>query len=123
MEAPSAGPRCPMVQAGAGLIRCPVCGTKRQTNEHPDRYHRACGVPLPAAKSDPEAHPLVSPCRHRGDVVETSVCNTCGRHGQPFEIFACPLHGACQAIRYRTDRPELQVCGHCADYAPADAPA
>jgi hypothetical protein len=63
---------------------------------------------------------FTSACVHRGDVVEHGVCNACGMKGQPFDVFACELHGKCMVRRYRNDRPELTVCLTCEAYAARD---
>jgi hypothetical protein len=55
-------------------------------------------------------------CAHRGEILERGVCNSCGHVGQPFDVFACELHGRCMVRRYRNDRPELKVCANCDDF-------
>jgi hypothetical protein len=59
---------------------------------------------------------FTAPCAHRGDVLERAVCNACGMKGQPFDVFACAIHGRCMVRRYRNDRAEIAVCVNCDEF-------
>jgi hypothetical protein len=59
-------------------------------------------------------------CVHRGPTIADDTCNVCGFRGQPFEVYACALHGRCMVKRYRNDRPDLAVCLNCDDYVPRE---
>jgi hypothetical protein len=82
-----------------------------------------CGIcpyrNMPDREGDPEQRPdprFTTPCAHRGEVLERSTCTACGMRGQPFDVFACELHGKCMVRRFRNDRPELKVCVNCDDF-------
>jgi hypothetical protein len=106
-----------------------ACTSNRIAHPEPGIVPLAtCGIcpyrNLPDREGVPEFIPdlrLTTPCEHRGAVLEVGVCNACGMKGQPFDVFACDLHGQCMVRRYRNDRPDLKVCFNCDDYAPADA--
>jgi hypothetical protein len=117
---------CRFEQAGDGRIACKVCGTAREHAGDPRDYHRRCGPsaqpytgPWPP-KPDPR---FFTPCAHRGAALELGVCNVCGQHGQPFEIFACAIHEKCMERRSRNDRPDLTVCFNCDDFLPLELPS
>jgi hypothetical protein len=118
---------CQFESGDGDLIRCSLCGTERRTEGDPRRYIRRCGAdpPLsPRSATDPVSPSLEralsvhrgEPCIHRGAVLEADVCNVCGMKGQPFDVFACELHGKCMVRRFRNDRPELAVCMNCDDF-------
>jgi hypothetical protein len=115
-------PVCQFVRVREKIIRCPVCGTEREHAGNPLTYVRVCGA-SPAGVATSPWTPVMSPCVHRGDIIETGVCNVCGMKGQPFEIHACELHGRCMQRRYRNDRPAIKVCMQCEDYQSDEAPA
>jgi hypothetical protein len=112
---------CQFVRISPTTVRCANCGTERAHQGNPTTYVRLCGTAPAASPVNATAQwtSLLTPCVHRGDVVETGVCNVCGMKGQPFEIHACELHERCMAKRYRNDRPNLKVCLLCDDYEPA----
>jgi hypothetical protein len=103
---------CPsnrLVHPEPGIVAIKTCGIC----PYRDMPDRDAAEP---SKPDPR---FTTPCVHRGAVLERSVCNACGMKGQPFEVFACALHGACMAKRYRNDRPDLKVCTLCEEFSPA----
>jgi hypothetical protein len=102
-------------------IRCTVCGKEQRYVGRSEKYIRGCGDASAGTNSLPI--PPTNRCIHRGDVIETGVCNVCGMKGQPFEIRACELHGRCMERRYRNDRPGIQVCMQCKDYQSEEARA
>jgi hypothetical protein len=111
---------CVFVRDGK-WIACRACGTRRKFAGDPEKYIRTCGKAGSVARQTPEARLgliLVDgvACLHRGDIVETGTCNVCGMRGQPFDVFACELHGKCMVRRFRNDRPELKVCVLCDDF-------
>jgi hypothetical protein len=89
-----------------GVVAIGTCGICPYRNL-PDRE----GVEQP--KPDPR---FTTPCAHRGEIIERAVCNVCGMKGQPFDVFACELHGKCMVRRFRNDRLELKVCVLCDDF-------
>jgi hypothetical protein len=111
---------CQFLRISSTNIRCSVCGTEREHKGNPVAYVRLCGA-APAGASTSPWTPLMTPCVHRGDVVERDVCNVCGMKGQPFEIHTCELHGRCMQRRYRNDRPGITVCMQCEDYQADEA--
>jgi hypothetical protein len=119
---------CQFVTAASNTIRCTRCGCLRTTAANPASYHRLCdlGEPnrlLENPAIDRAASIMRAPCRHRGEVVEQGVCNVCGFKGQPYDVYACALHGRCMVRRYRNDRADVRVCMSCEDYATVDAVA
>jgi hypothetical protein len=97
-----------LVHPDPGIVAIATCGICPYRNM-PDRETAAAPQPDPR---------FTTPCVQRGVVMEKATCNACGMKGQPFDVFACELHGKCMVRRYRNDRPELTVCFNCDDFLP-----
>ncbi len=112
--------RCQFATIAEGVISCRRCGVVRRTVQSPENYFRLCDHPR--APLDEMRSGFTTPCVHRGTVLEKATCNACGMKAQPFEVFACELHGKCMVRRYRNDRPDLTVCFNCGDFLPLELP-
>lgn len=75
-------------------------------------YTREEGEAILRGDAIPQPSIAEWPCIHRGEVVELGACNVCGLRGQPFEIFACSVHGRC-SIGYR--HTAVKSCFRCDD--------
>ena len=51
-------------------------------------------------------------CVHRGPWLETMKCDLCGMKGQPFDVFACAVHGRCSLRRRHS---KVKSCLACAE--------
>lgn len=49
-------------------------------------------------------------CVHRGPFLEIGACDQCGEKGQPFEVFACTVHGRCS---FRRKHRKVKSCAAC----------
>ena len=96
-----------------GIVAIATCGICPY-RDLPDRE----AAPGPVTMDEMRAR-FTTPCVHRGTVLERGTCNSCGQRGQPFDVFACALHGKCMVRRFRNDRPDLKVCANCDDFAAA----
>lgn len=88
---------------------------------HYRRWHaqRARLVPGWEARATPPAREpsrypeeSVTACRHRGEQLRTDRCDLCGLRGQPFDVFACGLHGECSLTRRHS---KIRSCAACPD--------
>lgn len=62
-----------------------------------------------------------APCTHLGLATETHLCDLCSLKGQPFQVYACAIHGECSLTRKHS---QVKSCAACADFAVAQsAPA
>jgi hypothetical protein len=95
-----------------GVVAIATCGICPY-RDMPDRKR------VEPPKPDPR---ITTACAHRGAMLDRATCNACGMKGQPFEIYACALHGKCMVRRYRNDRPDLTVCFNCDDFVPLELP-
>lgn len=66
------------------------------------RYYHLCGDKDTA---------LGGPCAHRGDVLRTEVCQSCGGRAR-IKVYACALYGECALAAV----PGVANCGSCPDY-------
>jgi len=57
--------------------------------------------------------PDIRLCSHRGPLLETRLCDLCGIKGQPFEVYACQLHGECSEQRKHS---KVRSCIGCPDH-------
>jgi len=48
-------------------------------------------------------------CLHRGEVLETRICQSCGARGKPIEVHACAIHGRA----YATEIGHLPLIASC----------
>lgn len=71
----------------------------------------------PAQKARVRTIPLVQwSCSHRGDVVDMTVCGSCGGGKRPLEIFDCAIHGECTVDRMpEPGRTVKGLCKLCKD--------
>lgn len=92
--------------SGRVLLTCKVCSFTREWS-HP-KLVRKCGV-----QSRPTTHKPRDPCIHRGEVLRTEPCRSCGKRVL-VKVFACALHGECTVQKLIG---ELARCGTCEDYA------
>lgn len=63
---------------------------------------------------------LAKSCPHRGDQVETIICDQCGQgKGQPKPVYSCALHGRCTHRLERRGQesqdPPIRTCIGCPD--------
>lgn len=49
-------------------------------------------------------------CPHRGDVVRSVQCTTCGRRGESADVFACALYAECTLERVHK---RIRPCAFC----------
>jgi hypothetical protein len=56
-------------------------------------------------------------CQHRGEKIREGVGDLCGRRGEPFDVFACELHGECVLTRFCRRQTEV-CCLTCEDREP-----
>jgi ribosomal protein L32 len=114
--------QCKFSLQSPGIIKCTRCGTVRRTNQSPEWYRRMCDVQEDSDQSMKTALSVIHGirCAHQGDKIADGVCNVCGMKGQPFDVYACALHGQCMTRRFRNDRPDLKVCANCDDFEAAD---
>lgn len=51
-------------------------------------------------------------CLHRGEVLETKTCHTCGNRGNKTTVHSCTLFGKCTLKQYQVGQSE-KVCDYC----------
>lgn len=86
-----------------------------QTREDFRRLFRSGIAPQHVREARRNRTPYVEPtfdCVHRGAFLEVAVCNVCSLKGQPFDKFACAIHGACSVTRKHT---KVKACVSCED--------
>ena len=77
-------------------------------------YTREEGEAMLRGETIAEPSPGWCSCQHRGDKLRVGTCDLCGIRGQPFEVFACSLHGECSLRRKHS---KVKACASCHDRA------
>lgn len=122
--------RCRFKRVSPGEVQCVECSLLLRTTLPADSLVCPC---RPRAKrrdiraGGSEADPFEEfPCRFRGRVVRTTLCELCGpEKGLQVPVRACSVYGECVRRKFKSgaaksaDGREMGVCLSCSERKPA----